>query len=38
MLPSVEEYKAFMANKSADKREQLVKDLMERKEFSELWV
>jgi len=38
MLPSVEEYKAFMANKSADKREQLVKELMERKEFSELWV
>lgn len=38
MLPSVEEYKTFMANKSADKREQLVKDLMERKEFSELWV
>lgn len=38
MLPSVEEYKTFMTNKSADKREQLVKDLMERKEFSELWV
>ncbi|RLS25808.1 MAG: DUF1549 domain-containing protein [Planctomycetota bacterium] len=38
MLPSVDEYKTFMANKSADKREQLVKDLMERKEFSELWV
>ena len=38
MLPSVEEYKTFMANKAADKREQLVKDLMERKEFSELWV
>lgn len=38
MLPSVEEYKTFMANKSADKREQLVKELMERKEFSELWV
>ena len=38
MLPSVEEYKTFMANKSADKREQLVKELMDRKEFSELWV
>lgn len=38
MLPSVEEYKTFMANKSVDKREQLVKELMERKEFSELWV
>lgn len=38
MLPSVEEYKTFMTNKSADKREQLVKELMERKEFSELWV
>ncbi len=38
MLPSVEEYKTFVANKSADKREQLVKELMERKEFSELWV
>ena len=38
MLPSVEEYKTFIANKSADKREQLVKELMERKEFSELWV
>lgn len=38
MLPSVEEYKSFMANKSPDKREQLVKDLMDRKEFSELWV
>jgi hypothetical protein len=38
MLPTVEEYQRFMNNKSANKREQLVDELLGRKEFAELWV
>jgi Protein of unknown function (DUF1549)/Protein of unknown function (DUF1553) len=37
-LPTVEEYERFMANPSPDKREQLVDELLGRKEFAELWV
>ena len=37
-LPTVEEYTAFMGNKSPQKREQLVNELMAKKEFAELWV
>lgn len=36
--PTVEEYTAFMADKSSDKRAKLVDRLLERKEFTELWV
>src|SRR5207249_11652093 len=38
VLPTVEEYKRFMANPLPKKREQLVDDLLGRKEFVELWV
>lgn len=37
-LPTVEEFNAFMADSSPDKREKLVDDLLSRKEFTELWV
>ncbi|MEO1971832.1 MAG: DUF1549 domain-containing protein [Pirellulaceae bacterium] len=37
-LPTVEEYEQFMANDDPKKREQLVDDLLGRKEFVELWV
>jgi len=37
-LPSVEEYQRFMANQSPKKREELVDELLGRKEFVELWV
>jgi hypothetical protein len=38
MLPTVEEYNRFLANKAPNKREQLVDELLGRKEFAELWV
>jgi hypothetical protein len=38
MLPTAEEYQKFMANPSPSKREQLVDELLGRKEFAELWV
>lgn len=38
MLPTVEEYSAFMADSSDDKRAKLVDELLSRKEFTELWV
>jgi len=38
MLPSPEEYEAFMADPSPEKREKLVKRLLDRKEFSEIWA
>ena len=38
MLPTVEEYQRFMGNKSPHKREQLVDELLGRKEFAEVWV
>jgi hypothetical protein len=37
-LPTVEEYQRFVSNSAANKREQLVDELLERKEFTELWV
>ncbi|MSR32219.1 MAG: DUF1549 domain-containing protein [Gemmataceae bacterium] len=37
-LPTPEEFTKFMANKAANKRDQLVDDLLDRKEFAELWV
>lgn len=37
-LPTEEEYSAFMADTSSDKRSKLVDKLLERKEFSEIWA
>lgn len=38
VLPTEEEYERFVANKDADKRAKLVDELLERKEFSEIWA
>lgn len=38
VLPTVEEYNKFMQNPASNKREQLVDELLNRKEFVELWV
>jgi hypothetical protein len=38
MLPTVEEYERFMNNPVSGKREQLIDELLNRKEFVELWV
>ena len=38
ILPNVEEYTRFMSNTAPTKREQLVDELLGRKEFVELWV
>jgi hypothetical protein len=38
VLPGKDDYEKFMGDKSADRREKLVDDLLGRKEFSELWV
>ena len=38
LLPTEEEYHAFMSDTSADKRSKLVNSLLERKEFSEIWA
>jgi mono/diheme cytochrome c family protein len=38
LLPSVEEYREFMADASADKRAKKIDALLERKEFTEMWV
>ncbi len=38
MLPTVEEYERFIQNPVSAKREQLVDELLNRKEFVELWV
>jgi hypothetical protein len=38
MLPTVEEYERFMNNPVSAKREQLIDELLNRKEFAELWV
>ncbi|MDF1812234.1 MAG: DUF1549 domain-containing protein [Verrucomicrobiales bacterium] len=37
-LPTVEEYDQFMNDKSPDKRSKLIDTLIERKEFTEMWV
>jgi hypothetical protein len=38
VLPTVEEYNRFMSSKDAKKREKLVDELLDRKEFAELWM
>ncbi len=38
ILPTAEEYAAFMADASPDKRTRVVDELMSRKEFTDLWV
>ncbi len=38
LLPTPEEYQAFLANESENKRAELVDQLLERKEFSEIWA
>ena len=38
LLPTPEEYSAFLADTSPDKRSRVVDELLTRKEFSELWV
>ena len=38
LYPKPEEVKAFLADKRPDKRTQLVEGLLQRKEFTELWV
>lgn len=37
-MPTSEEYSAFMADTAADKRAKLIDQLLERKEFSEIWA
>ncbi|MFO0807061.1 MAG: DUF1549 and DUF1553 domain-containing protein [Gemmataceae bacterium] len=37
-LPTVEDHRKFMSNTATNKREQLVDELLTRKEFAELWV
>jgi hypothetical protein len=37
-MPTVEEYTQFMAESSPDKREKKIDELIERKEFVEVWV
>ncbi len=38
MVPNREQYEAFIADKSADKRAKLIDELLQKKEFTELWV
>ncbi len=38
VLPTPEEYTKFMASKAPNKREQLVDELLGKKEFAEMWV
>ncbi len=38
LTPTVEEYQQFMASTEPDKRAKLIDALLERKEFSEIWV
>ncbi len=38
LLPTEDEYAAFMADESSDKRGKLVDRLLERKEFGEIWA
>jgi hypothetical protein len=38
ILPTVEEYNRFVSSKDPAKREKLVDELLNRKEFAELWV
>lgn len=38
LLPGSEDYKKFMGSKDPNKREKLVDELLQRKEFTEMWV
>lgn len=38
LLPTLEEYNRFMADTAADKRDKLIDELLNRKEFTEIWV
>lgn len=38
LLPTVEEYDRFMSSTDPDKRAKVIDELLERKEFSEIWV
>ena len=38
VLPTPEEYQAFLADTSADKRSKKIDELLSRKEFSEIWA
>lgn len=38
VLPSVEDYQKFISSTDPKKREKLIDELLERKEFAELWV
>lgn len=38
LLPTVEEYNRFMADAAPDKRDKLIDELLNRKEFTEIWV
>jgi len=38
LMPSVEEYDRFMASTEPDKRNKLIDELLDRKEFTEIWV
>ncbi|HMC66962.1 MAG TPA: DUF1549 domain-containing protein, partial [Gemmataceae bacterium] len=37
-MPTVEDYRKFMADPASNKREKLIDELLSRKEFAELWV
>jgi hypothetical protein len=38
LMPSIDEYSRFMADQSTDKRDKLIDELLNRKEFTEIWV
>ncbi|MGC8642632.1 MAG: DUF1549 domain-containing protein, partial [Isosphaeraceae bacterium] len=38
LAPTIDEYNRFMTSRNPAKRAQLIDDLLERKEFSEIWV
>ncbi|MES2794033.1 MAG: DUF1549 and DUF1553 domain-containing protein [Planctomycetota bacterium] len=38
LLPTIEEYNRFMADTAPDKRDKLIDELLNRKEFTEIWV
>ncbi|MDB5334438.1 MAG: hypothetical protein JWN70_57 [Planctomycetaceae bacterium] len=38
LLPTLEEYNRFMADAAPDKRDKLIDELLNRKEFTEIWV
>ncbi|GIX04349.1 MAG: surface protein [Planctomycetaceae bacterium] len=38
LLPTEDEYQQFVADPAADKRDRVIDDLLQRKEFTEVWV